>query len=146
MQVSAVAKARLFSHGAQLHSGSNMNLVFVMRGGVGLHEDKVAVKQQQVESDAQHSQQPSAQALTQDKQEQTAGTRQAAKLGQHHQYSQRLDPQDQQQRQSKCVLDARGYVSGLAALLQEQPSARVTAVCHSDVEAYVVPAKVMQVR
>ena len=128
MQVSAVAKARLFSHGAQLLSGTNTNLVFVMRGSVGLHEDKIPVKQQQVESNAQHSQQPPAQALNQDKQEQTAGTRQAAKLGQQHQYSQSLDAQDQQQRQSKPVLDARGYVLGLPALLQEQPSARVIAV------------------
>ena len=139
MQISAVAKTRLFSHGTQLQSGSSADLVFLMRGGVELLEEFALVNPQQAGSQTDHQQQ-TAQETTQHKdgngQEPTP-----EKPGLKHQYS-----QGRSQQRSKQVLDARGYVLGLGTLLQDQPAAKLSVLCHTAVEVYIVPAKVMQVR
>lgn len=165
MQVAAAAKARVVSQGTQLHTdrSSKADLLFILRGAVGLHEKPVSALMQHNESHAQQPQQAQAQ-LQQDEitpqngvSELSPGRKQIlegrqipgflGQLGKHKQHrqpSQVLDQQGQD-RPMKQVLDARGYVLGLPALLPGPSCAETTLCCQTAVEVYVIPAALIQV-
>ena len=165
MQVAAAAKARVVSQGTQLHTDSSgkADLLFILRGAVGLHEKPIPALMQRDQAHAQHPQQAQVQ-LQQNEitpqdgmSELSPGRKQISEgrqtpgflgqLGKHKQQrqpSQVLDQQGQDQPM-KQVLDARGYVLGLPALLQGPSCAETTLCCQTAVEVYVIPAALIQV-
>lgn len=109
-------------------------MLFVIRGAVGIHQNP---------SNANAQQEAAAAASSSQQQEPTAPVH-AAKSGSHAVDGQSLNQQDQE-RQMNEELDARGYVLGLSDVLQEPSCAGATLFCQTAVEAYIIPATVIQV-